>query len=1244
MLRGCCVDLVCTISVREARGTVIVGLFRTVKVARMRTPSCLLRRVPSTARAFSRGSVTAVLLVLLLARPQEVRGQVGTSTEIITGRVTGADSLPMAGARIEVTSTTTGTTRLVTSRADGRYTLLFRDGGSQFRVTVTALGMRPMTFTLARRGDEDRLVADVRLSANATSLAQVQIRARSARPGSAPASTAGGTEAIVPQSFLIRFPLTPGDLNAVATLVPGVVGVAGGDSSAASFSVSGQPANQNNVTLDGSSFLFGTVPQNSVRAVRVITNAYDPARGQFTGGQVATTTISGGARLQGNGSLNLQPPQLQLPTLASRSFGQRFTQGTAGLGLGGPLVRDRAFYFASFDLDRRTDALASLLDASPASLANLGLSPDSLARFLQFAQRNALASRRGTPSERMTTSLSSLARFDWDLTPTSALLLRADYRHTDQNATRFSSLALPTVGGRVSSNGGGVLASLTSSLGAFINEFRAYASADQQAIDGLRVLPLGVVNVSSALDSGRTGQAQLQFGGNPSLPRRTDTRLLEVSNELSWLLGGAHRIKVGALVNAQRVAVTGVGNQGGTYLYNSLADLDEGRAALFARTLDGTDQRAGTNSGALYLADAWRVTPSLQIVYGGRLEGTRLPGAPTNNAAVAAAFGTRTDRWPSDRRVTPRVGFTYLLGNVAGIPAGSIKGGAGLFRGTVPTGLVGAVANGTGLDGAQQQVVCTGTAVPVPDWTVFGTSDAAIPRSCLGGVSAAPTLSSTRPTVLLFDQDFGAPEVWRASLGYSRQFKLRWAVAADVVYSYGQRSPMAVDRNLGRTGFALAGEGSRPVYGQPSEIIPATGAATGNGARPQSAFGPVLSIGSRATSRSTQATVTVAGPSFRAGGTSISYAYNRATDLSNGFGLGAALPTTAGDPNHLEWGTSDLERRHQVVGQQFMSFPHGLEVSVIGRFLAGQRYTPMVNGDVNADGARNDRAFVPLASGSGALAPAIASLLATTDADAAACLRTNAGRIAERNSCRTPWTPQLDLQVNWRPRSRRLDDRLTVSLVATNTLAGIDRALHGNSLRGWGQPLLPDRNLLTVTGFDAASRSYRYAVNQRFGTPSGARNPFGVPFQLSIRSQIAIGTDPARANLKALTGNGGADSTSEVRARVARQVPYPLDSLLRVADSLGLALTPAQQNAVQAAAKSYRTFVDVQIDEIVTMLTANGGRPDMGAIAPRLQQVNLAIVKELQNAIKAAEAALTPAQWAKLPDKIRFPFGQQGGD
>ena len=1182
----------------------------------------------------------ALLLGAALA-PRIAAGQVGTTTEIITGRVTGPDSLPIAGANVDVTSVETGVVKHAITRADGRFSLLFRDGGAQYRVAVRFIGMAPASVTLTRRSDEDRLVAEIRLAPTAVRLSAVQVNASRSRPGAPPASTAGGTERALPQQLVERLPVAPGDLNAIAALAPGVIPVAGNDSTPASFSVAAQPVNQNNVTVDGSSFLFGTLPQNAVRSVRVVTNAYDVSRGQFTGGQVATTTLSGTSRTQGTATVNLQQQHLQFPVSNAATFGQRYTQGTGSFGLGGPIAKDEAFYFASMQYDRRTDAVSSLLDAAPTTLTNLGVSADSVTRFLQLIGRDGLATRAGAPSERLGATLSTLGRVDWDFSDSHSLMVRADYRHATQNATRIGSLALPATGGVLSSNGGGLMASVTSSVGPFINELRAYASADEQSTSGFLASPLGVVTVSSALAAGKSGLALLQFGGNPSLPRHSTTRLVEVSNELSWLVGDAHRVKFGTLLNGTRSVVSGAGNQYGTFIYNSLADFDAARPALFARTLSAADQRAGTDNLAFYLGDGYRYSPSLQIVYGARVEGTHLPDAPAANAAVEQAFGRSTAKWPTDVQVTPRIGFTYLLGNVAGVPAGVFKGGTGLFRGTVPAPLVGAVAAASGLAGAQTSILCAGGAIPIPNWQSFADDPASIPSACIGG-SSQPNLSSSRPSVFLFDKAFGAPEVWRGSLGYQRQWGLRWAFAADALYSYGVRSTYATDLNLPAPAFTLPTEGNRAVFARPGDIVPSSGTTTGSGSRPNDAFGPVLSLGSGLHSRGAQLSFTATGPSVRGGYTTLTYTYNRATDQANGFGLGASAPTTAGDPNRAEWGTSDLERRHQVIAQQFSQFPHGLELSVIGRLLSGPRYTPMVSGDVNGDGSRNDRAFIPAAAGASALAADMARLLATTDVRAAACLREQAGRVADRNSCTTPWTPQLDVQVNWKPRAQRLDDRLTVSLIAANTLAGADRLLHGNNLHGWGQPIVPDRNLVSVVGFDPSTRQYAYQVNQHFGTPMGAANPFGLPFQLALRGQVALGTDPVKAQLRAVTegANGAAASLKEVKDRILKGVPYPVQSILDKADSLQLDLTADQRTKLTAVAVRYHTVVDSIGDTVGKLLVAGGARADVGALAPVLQQVNIVIVRELQQSVKNAEAALTPAQWAKVPDRVKFPLGQ----
>jgi hypothetical protein len=68
------------------------------------------------------------------------------------------------------------------------------------------------------------------------------------------------------------------------------------------------------------------------------------------------------------------------------------------------------------------------------------------------------------------------------------------------------------------------------------------------------------------------------------------------------------------------------------------------------------------------------------------------------------------------------------------------------------------------------------------------------------------------------------------------------------------------------------------------------------------------------------------------------------------------------------------------------------------------------------------------------------------------------------------------------------------------------RLLHGaNNIHGWGQDASVDQRLLFVTGFDPASGTFHYRVNQHFGAASGALNPFRVPFVLSLQARMTLG-------------------------------------------------------------------------------------------------------------------------------------------
>ena len=100
---------------------------------------------------------------LLGFAPARAAAQAGAGTDIITGTILAEDGSPVQDANVEAYSLETQVTRRARTDARGRFTILFPDGGGQYRMSVRLLGMNPRTALLTRDADEDRLVWDVQL-------------------------------------------------------------------------------------------------------------------------------------------------------------------------------------------------------------------------------------------------------------------------------------------------------------------------------------------------------------------------------------------------------------------------------------------------------------------------------------------------------------------------------------------------------------------------------------------------------------------------------------------------------------------------------------------------------------------------------------------------------------------------------------------------------------------------------------------------------------------------------------------------------------------------------------------------------------------------------------------------------------------------------------------------------------------------------------------------------------------------
>jgi hypothetical protein len=562
----------------------------------------------------------------------------------------------------------------------------------------------------------------------------------------------------------------------------------------------------------------------------------------------------------------------------------------------------------------------------------------------------------------------------------------------------------------------------------------------------------------------------------------------------------------------------------------------------------------------------------------------------------------------------------------------------------------------TGLREDQAQLSCVGSAVPIPDWDLFRRDPSAVPSTCAGDATPHPR-SGRAPNVTLFGDEFAAPRSWRASLGFQRRLAQTLGITLDATYARGTSLFGVRDLNLNATpGFRLDAEGGRPIYVGPDAIVPATGEAAFFASRIHPQFGNVFEVHSDLRSRTLQGTVSIAGilPWQRIF-FQTSYTASRSRDQSSfsggsTFGGFAGSPT-AGDPNDAVWATSDFERRHGVLATVGSQLRPWVDLALIGRFMAGSPFTPLVGGDINGDGARNDQAFVfdPATADDPALAEQMLRLLRTAPGRVRDCLGAQLGEIAGRNSCRGPRTQSIDLRVNFRPEVPGVGRRFTLSVDGLNLPAGLDQLVHGrDGVRGWGQGGRPDAVLLYPRGFDPVARRYVYEVNERFGqSRQGGPGGFRSPFQIQIQGRMQVGPAPPQSFggmgggrggmrgggvMMGIPGGGsGPGGAFDVTQLLDRVLVNPIRSILALGDTLSL--TPDQVARLKPLADS----LQVELDALRTRVgeqQPGAGRDPMTAFR-ELQPALDAVRRAREAALREVESLLTPEQWARVPQEVR---------
>lgn len=1211
-----------------------------------------LRRVPNV--------VPCAAAVLAAAGVLATRPLAAQDVDVVRGRVVGPERQPVEGARVTVTSVSGNVNRTARTDKNGRFTVTFPGGDGDYFVTYAALGYAPRRFEVKRVADEDFLVADATLQRAAAQLDSVQVRGQRGRVarGEANAPDVGGTERRVDPGLVA--PDQMGDLAAMAAAQPGVTPVPGADGDPAGYSVLGLSPDQNQTTLNGLNFGGTNLPRDAAVTSSLVTSPYDVSAGGFSGSRFNLRTRPGTNYVARGASLFGTAPQLQWTDRAARALGQPQTSLSLGGSASGPIRYDQAFYNLSFQLGRQASDLRTLMNTDPVGLQAAGIAADSVRRLAALLAGQRVPVAVGAlPTDRLSDQGALFGAFD--LTPPSSnsgqsvnLTLNGNWNRQTPASSLLAEFPAHA-GDRTSWTGGAQARHSSYVRNVLLSETTLGASRARSYGTPYLALPSGTVLVNSEFGDGTNGVRAIAFGGSPSLGTAQRTTTAGAMNQLSWFsTNNRHRLKLTSELRQDGFAQDQATNRLGSFAYNSLADLEAGRAAVFSRQLAPRQRRGGQTVAALSLGDSYKRTPRLQLQYGVRVDANRFSAGPAENPAVERVFGVPNDARPSRVYVSPRVGFSWGYGTapqVAGFegaargPRAVVRGGAGLFQNTPQATLLGTAIDNTGLPSAAQQITCVGAAAPAADWGAYAADAAAIPTRCADG-SAGSVFADASPNVTLFARDYRAPHSLRSNLSWGGPvLGNRLSANVEGTYSLNLAQPGFVDLNF-RPGarFTLADEGGRPVFVQPSSVVPATGAIAWRDARVSPLFARVGEQRSDLRSESRQLRFGVSPTAFNPNFSwSLSYVFTSVREETRGFA------STAGDPLARAWSRGAFDARHQLVYSLGYNVFDAVRVSWFGNMRSGLPFTPQVAADVNGDGYANDRAFVvdpgappSTRAADPALGAGVAALLANGSPAARACLRSQLGRLAGRNSCTGPWTQSANLRIAFNPLKVHMPQRATLSLAVSNPLGAVDRLLHGDAgLRGWGQVAAPDPQLLYVRGFDPAGPNgprFRYEVNRRFGATSPQLSAFRAPVTLTAMLRVDVGPSRERQQLTQQLDRGRRREGQRAPEFLLKAMyaggglPNPMAQLLRQADTLRL--TGPQADSLATMNRWYTIRLDSIWSPVAKYLADLPSDYRHDDAYDRYRDARRASVDLLVRLAPAVKDLLTPAQRRKLPPYV----------
>jgi len=970
-----------------------------------------MSKVRCSARTTAR-VVCLMMLIASLVSVLPVSAQVTNGS--LTGLVTGADGSALPGVTIEAVHVPTGTHYASVTTSNGRYTIPNVRVGGPYTVTANLEGFKATAVNNVQVAlGETR---DVNIALQLAAVSEAITVTANTDPIINPEHT--GSTSSVSTREMETLPTVNRTLQDFARTNPYFTTDLS-DANGTTLNVAGRNNRFNNIQIDGAvnNDLFGLagtgtpggqtgtqpISLDAIAQLQLVVSPYDVRQSGFTGGGVNAVTRSGTNQIEGSvfgtkRNNNFIGKGINDTPVAD------FNQTGYGGRVGGPILRDKLFFFVSGERNRKATPLG--ISSSIYTGSGSGNLP-GLQNVIDFMQKTYNIDLGGTGD--ITSQVNNdllFGRLDFNAGTGNSFTLRHNYvdgttpvapSSYNRTPTQFY---FPTSRYAIGDHTNSTVLQANSVFGPdYFNEARI----THQLIKDARTTPVLFPTVEIGGGGPRRGAVQVgteRFSGANFLNQKIN----ELSDDFT-LVKGNHNIVIGTHNEMFQFQNLFIQDFYGYYYFRTLDDFMAGKVTNYSIGFaTGSNPKAPTSFKAgqysLYANDQWHLNKAFTVTFGLRADKPSFPDTPAFNPLVQQEVGFSTSAKPS-QSVTwePRVGFNW---DPFADGKQQLRGGIGVFQGRAPYVWISNGYGGTGI--ATQVLACNAPGCTTP----FVADPNNQPRNFPAGTAA--------PQISLTDPNFKFPRVLRSTLGYDRE--IFWGIrgTAEVLYSKTLEDIYYYNENFKQTGVSpLDG---RPVYSRISTKV-----------------SDVYMVGNSDLGRELSETIQLnktwhnltfganyihqdAKSAADAGSSTASSGWNFQTNRGNDF-----LPELA--PTFFQ-----VKNRFNISATYDLAtgpFTHSFGLFYAAQ--AGNPYSLLIDGNPNGDSSSsNDLLFVPANGASGLILCPFNNGSTTKPAAGAPCgtgitpldsaqfsnflssvgLDPNSSGILQRNNLQQPWQRRLD--------------------------------------------------------------------------------------------------------------------------------------------------------------------------------------------------------------------------------------------